>query len=163
MAAPRTTDTGAEARPVELWLSDFVSPRQVRAYGQDTDNLGYFESMATLGFGYVSTGAGWERLRTPNVFKVVNLSAATAETAVWTPPGGKKVRLMGLALTAGAACDIELRDGTGGTVVLLLSLGTAPLVLDLRNGLLSAAANNVLTVTRSVSTTLKGTLYGTQE
>ena len=111
----------------------------------------------------VFNGAYWDRPRTPSKFTTVNLAAGTAETTLWTPAAGRKFRLMGLVLTAGAACDIELRDNTGGTVIFYVALSAEPLVLDLGNGILSGAANRPLTVTRSVSTTLKGTLFGTEE
>ena len=47
--------------------------------------------------------------------------------------------------------------------MLLYAAGADPLTVDLRNGLLSTAANNLLTVVRSASVTLKGTIYGTEE
>jgi hypothetical protein len=113
---------------------------------------------------YVSTGAATaDRLRTPIVFKPLNLGAATAETTVWTPTSGKKFRLMRLVLTAGAATTLTFNDGTGGTLIFTLGAGATAIFVDLGNGILSAAANNLLTVIRSVSATLIGTLMGTEE
>jgi hypothetical protein len=117
-----------------------------------------------LGYGFDFNGTTWDRERAPNVVKGVALSAATAETTIWTPTSGKKFRLMGLILTAGAATTLTFKDNTAGTTLFTLRLGAdAPFALTptmLGNGVLSAAANNVLTVTRGTSATLDGIVVG---
>ena len=164
MAGARISDTGAEIRPVELWVDNNGTPsRMMGAQAGTLDGASPGALVTFWNFPLVFNGATWDRLRTPSKFTTVNLAAGTAETTVWTPAAGKKFRLMGLVLTAGAACDIELRDNTGGPVIFYVALSAAPLVLDLGNGILSGAANRPLTVTRSVSTTLKGTLFGTED
>lgn len=120
-----------------------------------------------LGIGpYKYIGANnWDRERTPNVFKVVALAAATAETTIWTPTSGKKFRLMGFILTCGAASTLTFKDNTTGTTIFAARGATdtpiSPAAMG--NGILSAAANNVLTVTRGTSCTLDGVVWGTEE
>ncbi len=105
--------------------------------------------------------------RTPTVFKQVALAAGTAETTIWTPTAGKKFRLLGLLLTAGAGTLLTFRDNTAGTLIFYTyAAANAPLLIPagaLGNGLLSGAANRVLTVTRGTSATLDGMLFGTEE
>ncbi len=109
-------------------------------------------------------GATWDRLRTPTVFKVVALSAATAETTIWTPTTGKKFRLMGFVLTPGAASTLTFKDNTAGSTI-FAARGTTDqaISLDLGNGILSGAINRVLTVTRGTSATLDGVVWGVEE
>jgi hypothetical protein len=101
-------------------------------------------------------GASWDRQRTP---------AATAETTIWTPTSGKKFRLMGFILTCEAASLLTFRDNTGGTTIFETRGGTDVPISPpaMGNGILSAAANNVLTVTRGTSVALRGTVWGTEE
>jgi hypothetical protein len=113
--------------------------------------------------GLPGTGS-WQGQRTPSVFTTVSLGAGTAEATIWAPTTGKKFRLMGFILTAGAASTLTFKDNTGGTTIFVCR-GTTdqPIVVALGNGKISAAANNVLTVTRGTSATLDGTLFGTEE
>lgn len=109
-------------------------------------------------------GTSFQRLRTPAVFKTVDLTAATAETTIWTPAASRKFRLMGFLLTAGAASTLTFKDNTAGTTIAVARGATdTPISVDLGNGILSAAANNVLTVTRGTSATLSGVVFGTEE
>lgn len=108
-------------------------------------------------------GENEEKQRTPTVFKSFDLAAATAETTLWTPAAGKKFRLMGMIITAGAATTLLFKDGTAGTNIFRVGAGATPVPIDIGNGILSALANNNLTVTRSVSATLMGTVWGTEE
>jgi hypothetical protein len=111
------------------------------------------------------TGSVWVRRRTPTVFKVVALGAATAETTIWTPAAGKKFRLMGFLLTPGAGSTLTFKDNTGGTTIFAARGATdTPITPSgLGNGILSAAADNVLTVTRGTSCTLDGVVWGCEE
>jgi hypothetical protein len=110
-------------------------------------------------------GASWDMQRTPSVFKVVALAAGTAETTIWTPAAGKKFRLMGFILTCGAASTLTFKDGTGLATIFAARGGLdVPIpVPNLGNGILSGAANRVLTVTRGTSATLDGVVWGTEE
>jgi len=113
----------------------------------------------------VYQGTGWYLARAPFVFKPVELTSGTAETTIWTPASGKRLRLMGGILTASAQTKLTFKDNTGGTTILVLEPGAnSPLPFDLGAlGIFSGAANNVLTVTRSVAVTLNGTVWGTEE
>jgi hypothetical protein len=114
---------------------------------------------------FLYNGVGWDRRRAPNVFKVVALGAATAEATIWTPTTGKKFRLMGFLLTCGAASTLTFKDNTAGTTIFVArgTTDTPIMAAGMGNGILSAAANNVLTVTRGTSCTLDGVVWGTEE
>lgn len=128
-------------------------------------------------------GASWDRLRTPNVFKTAT-ATASGDTALWTPTSGKKFRLMryiihvtgGATLAAGADLDIVLRDATtalnlGHSLYVPTAAGTAlggfsTGWINLGNGPLSAANNNVLNVNLSAALTagkVRVTCCGTEE
>lgn len=103
-------------------------------------------------------------LRTATVFKTVDLGAGTTETTIWTPATGKRFRLLGFVLTCGAASKLTFKDNTAGTTIFVAEVAAGvPLVVNLGNGILSAAANNVLTVTRGTSGTLVGVVWGVEE
>jgi hypothetical protein len=120
-----------------------------------------------LGFESRFNGTTWDRIRTPNVFKVVALGAGTTETTIWTPASGQKFRLMGLILSCGAASTLTFKDNTAGTTIFAArGAADAPIVIPasaLGNGILSGAADRVLTVTRGTSATLDGVVFGTEE
>lgn len=100
----------------------------------------------------------------PVVFKVVALGAGTTETTIWTPATGKKFRLMGYVLTVGAGSTMTFKDNTGGATIFASRSATDQAVtVDLGNGILSGAVNNVLTVTRGTSATLDGVVWGTED
>ncbi len=115
----------------------------------------------------VFNGASWDRLRTPNVFKLLSAVVITSETTIWTPAAGKKFRLMGFLLTQGILTgSVALRDNTGGTIIFRIPPNTIAVVIPdvlFGNGILSAAANNVLTATGASGETLDGTIFGTEE
>ena len=113
----------------------------------------------------------WDGLRTPNKFFTV-ATAANGNTALWTPAAGKKFRLMryridvtgNAAAAAAAVKTISLFDGAAGATGQAVSvfvpgaaLAGAALYtsgwIDLGNGYLSAAANNVLNVNLSTALT----------
>lgn len=110
-------------------------------------------------------GATFDRPRTASKFVAVAAGAATAEATFWTPASGKKFRLLRLVLTVSAQSILTFKDNTGGSTILALELAAnTPLSVDLGPlGILSAAANNVLTITRGTSATLNGFLAGTEE
>lgn len=128
----------------------------------DTSNGSRMPTSAPFGW----TGGGWDKTRNANVYKVVALGSGTAETTIWTPAGGKKFRLMGFVLTCGAASTLTFKDNTAGTTI-FAARGGVDVPIEFQpsqtNGILSAAANNVLTVTRGTACTLDGTVWGTEE
>lgn len=122
--------------------------------------------IATENFNYQFNGATWDRLRTPKVFTSLNAVSVASEVTIWTPTAGKKFRLMGFCITQGTlAGNITLKDNTAGTTILIIPAAVVqtPLVVSLGNGILSAAANNVLTATGSATETISGFVYGTEE
>lgn len=113
-------------------------------------------------------GTGWDRDRTPIVFK--NGSAtASGDTALWTPAASKKFRLMryrimltgDATLAVAGILTVTLRDATTGlafTHAFYVPSAAANVFggvqidwIDLGNGYLSAAANNVLNINLSVA------------
>lgn len=101
--------------------------------------------------------------------KVVNLTAASiaAEATIWTPAAGRRFRLMGGLLTSGTTtANVTLKDNTAGTTILVLPFGAAAVPMPFTipgNGILSTAANNVLTATGVATQTLSGYVYGCEE
>lgn len=117
--------------------------------------------------GSPQSGASATYRRTPFVFKSLSAVLITAETTIWTPAAGKKFRLMGFMLTQGViAGAITLRDNTAGTTILIIPQNTVGVVLispPMGNGILSAAANNVLTAQGAATETITGFVFGTEE
>jgi len=111
-------------------------------------------------------GATYDRVRTPKVFKTVQ-ATASGDTAVWTPTGTKKFRLLrcffevtGNATHAtGAVVNFALRDATAAIGVAVdvfvpaASLGLGNIFtsgwIDLGNGYISTAADAVLNINLS--------------
>lgn len=123
---------------------------------------------AVDGLNFLFNGATWDRERTPNVFKPLNAVAIGTEATIWTPAAStKKFRLMGFLLSVGtAAGNVVLKDNTAGTTILVLpkaALDTPFASPAMRNGILSAAANNVLTATGVATATLSGFVFGVEE
>lgn len=115
-------------------------------------------------------GQTLSRTRSPGKFVALNAVSVAAEATIWTPATGRKFRLMGYCLTAlGAAGNVVLKDNTAGaSLPLVLPFGAIGANLTvvppaMGNGILSAAANNVLTATGAASQTLSGYLIGTEE
>lgn len=124
-----------------------------------------------LGAGlHVNNGSTFDRMRTPSVFKTLATST-TGATALWTPTAGKKFRVMRyqIGLTGDAAraaagnVTVKLQDSATdiGVSAALFVPNAAGTVLggfvgpwmDLGNGFLSAAANNVLNLNLSSALT----------
>lgn len=115
--------------------------------------------------GNPSAGGTLDVVRTPSVFVPLNAIGVAAETTVYTPPAGKKFRLMGYHLAASVAGNVVLRDNTAGTIIAVIpsAAGGSGTFVDLHNGILSAAANNVLTAQGPALDTLSGELLLTAE
>ncbi len=115
----------------------------------------------------VWNGATWDRLRLGNVFKWV-AAAALGDNAVWTPAAGKKFRLLGLAIQCGAtATDVYLKDGATQISPVFKLAANQLISLDSlfarSNGLLSAAADNVLNINLSAANPVGVWVCGTEE
>jgi hypothetical protein len=101
-----------------------------------------------------------------NVFKSFSALAITSEATVWTPTTGKKFRLMGFVITQNTLTgDITVKDGSGGSTILTIPATPVgqPLAVPLGQGILSAAANNLLRVIGASTETISGFVYGTEE
>lgn len=106
------------------------------------------------------------RAVTPDTFKNVSAVVITTEQTVWTPASGKKFRLQGYCLAQGVVTGaITLKDNTAGTTILVIPPNTAGVAVHvpLGNGILSAAANNVLTAIGASTETITGFFYGSEE
>ena len=108
-------------------------------------------------------------VRNPTTFKTVQ-ATASGNTALWTPTSGKKFRLMRLIIdftanvsqSAGGVITLTFQDSTTGLPISFdVFVPTAAVTttqggytsgwIDLGNGILSAAANNVLNVNLSAA------------
>ena len=109
--------------------------------------------------------AGRVMIRMADTFKNLNAINTNAEITAWTPAAGKKFRLMGLYLSTTVSATVLIKDNTAGTTILTLPMiANTPIgPLNLGNGILSAAANNVLTITGGAASTTTGILFGTEE
>jgi hypothetical protein len=136
-----------------------------RLYRQvPADALTGITAAEVLGYGFKFNGATWDRTRVQSKLTAVSLGAGTTETTIWDPAAGKKFRLMGFVLTASAGTLLTFKDDTGGTTIFTLTVPAGvPVVVGpdvLGNGIVSGAADRVLTVTRGTSSTLDGFLVG---
>ena len=97
----------------------------------------------------------------PNVFKTVDAVSIASDATIWTPASGKKFRLMGALLSViGAVGNVTLKDGSTGIFMLPNVTLAAPLLLDLGDGILSTAVNNVLKAGGAALQVLNGTVWG---
>lgn len=115
---------------------------------------------------HLHNGATWDQRRTPVVFKTLAAVSVTAATPVagWTPAAGKKFRLMGFMLSLSVAGAVILKDGATELIrTCLMPAGAGLASPGLGNGILSAAANNVLNLDVTATGTVTGFLFGTEE
>jgi len=111
-------------------------------------------------------GVTWERLRTPNKGKYIQLASSAAEQNIWTPAAGKKFRLMGFILTTDVDCNLTFRDNPTGALIFLASAkALVPAITppNLINGFLSGNINRILTIQASAAATIFGTVFGCEE
>jgi hypothetical protein len=133
--------------------------------------------LAVASFAYGWDGAAWDRARIATIFKTV-IATAAGNTAVWTPAAGKQFRLMGYSisiagtLAATGVLTVELVDQATviknhvATVAQTTPTGDTQIGIDLGQGQLSAAANNILQVNLSVAMATGGVAvnaWGTEE
>jgi len=129
------------------------------------------ESIAVKGF--VSSGAAGSasaqaprrvEMFMPDTYKDLSAVAGGSIVTVWTPATGKKVRFMGLTISASAACSVLFEDNAAAATVFRTPklLADTPYTFDLGNGFQLAAVNNVLKMTSSAAANITGTLYGVE-
>lgn len=144
-----------------------ASSDTINVLAEGTDGMGLLDAcMASQTFPLAYTnGAVWDMVRMAKTFKTFQAVTITSETTIWTPTSGKKFRLMGWSLTLSVAGYIIIRDNTAGTVIAVIPSGAggAGGPIQLGNGILSAAANNVLTAQGSAAGTLTGMVWGMEE
>jgi len=99
---------------------------------------------------FLGTSTGLRRVRGVETSKPGQATALAdaGTTDVWTPAAGKKFRLLGLVVGSSVAGRVALVEGAGNTLVLPVRLlANQSLFLQIAaNGILSAAANNVLKI-----------------
>lgn len=122
-------------------------------------------AFASLGVPLVFNGTTFDLPRTASKIVPIALTAGTTETTAYTPSSGKKWRVLAATLTVSAQSILTWKDNTGGTTRFVLEpAANSPLQISFGAlGILSAAADNVLTVTRATSCTLNGFLLVTEE
>lgn len=159
------------AKIIAPWFVGDALPVDLFVGGADPAALADAAANPTVGglgsYLIVWNGATWDRLRTPATRKDHSATAIGSIVTVWTPASGKKVRLMGGCISVSAAANVLFEDnsaGAGNFVFRTPKLAAdTPFNFDLGNGVLLAAANNVLKATSSAAANLTGTLYGTEE
>lgn len=153
----------------------------VPAVGNQSDGAAVQRSLYTFSSPALYTNSpanagqpSFDMERTPGIFQSVQATAA-GNTALWTPTAGTKFRLMRYLVTvtgdaeaaALGAVTVSLFDGAAGAIgqdhdFFVPATGTSLQVfgsqytsgwVDLGNGILSAAANNVLNVNLSAALT----------
>lgn len=135
-------------------MPEIVSTNLGSLRGQDVQDLLY-------------NGSGFEWRRMVNVTKDFSAVAVGTIVTVWTPASGKKFRLMGMSISVSAACNVLFEDNAAGAGNFIYRtpklLVDTPFFVDLRDGKLSAAANNVLKATSSAAANMTGTIWGMEE
>jgi hypothetical protein len=149
-----------------------AAPNAISVQGGATSGDATSNSNPTLpaqAFGLIYNGATWDRRRTATKFATVEASAS-GDTAVATPTSGKKIRVLAYCIEVtqdaasgtGADVAIVLRDSTTaigyGATVFCPATGATTFGpgyhsgwRTVNNGVLSAAANNVLNVNLSAA------------
>ena len=145
-----------------------IQPR-VDTFGGGDANVASTPALLGAGFNLGFNGTTWDRVRTPNTFKPFSVTVASIGTGqtVWDPAADKRFRVMGFAVTSDKAVQVNFKDGSVATIFSTPAVVAAtPFgVSGIGNGMLSASANNLLTldVSASVPVVLTGTCWGTEE
>lgn len=149
---------------------DYASRAKLAGIQTSSDGLGtsgVVNAIRAGSYNFVFNGATWDRIRMATKFINLNAVGVGTEATIWTPSAGKKFRLMGFVLTQGVITGtVLLKDNTAGSTILIIPPNTVAVVMPsvfIGNGILSAAANNVLTATGVATETLTGFLFGTEE
>ena len=109
---------------------------------------------------------GFDRQRTPTIFKTLAAQAVTQGTpvAVWSP-SGKKFRLMGGMLSLSVAGAVILKDTSTTEFIrtCLMGAGVGMALPMVGNGYLSAASGNALYIDVTATGSVSGYLFGCEE
>jgi hypothetical protein len=99
-----------------------------------------------------------------DTFVPFDLTTVTTEQLIWNPAAGKSFRLLGLVIKSTVEADLNLLDGTGGSVIFTIGAGdSVALPLNLGpNGILGTVDAS-LYVTSSASADIAGTVWGCVE
>ncbi len=114
----------------------------------------------------VHNGTTFERERVANVFKFFEGVSLASIATIWTPAGGKKIRLMGGTISSSAAVSYVLEDNSHSSTTNYVFVTPKlevdkPYNLNLGQGILLGTADHVLKGTGAGAIT--GTLWGTEE
>ena len=166
-AATAKANTGILQLQAMTWESA-GQLRTVQSPTAITDANALGGGIVVANYGY--NGASWDRQRSPNVFKPFSVTVASIGTGqtVWTVAStNKRFRLQGFAVTSDKAVQVNFKDGSVATIFSTPAVVAAtPFgVSGIGNGMLSASANNLLTldVSASVPVVLTGCAWGTEE
>lgn len=167
MAAARTSDTGAEVKPVEFGaatgLGDGVGAAV--AIARDVAGDPYVAAIAN----WLFAGAnGWRKARVADTYKNVAAQAIAAGTPVtiWTPAAGRRFRLMGFCLSTTVAGAIIFKYGAGNTEFLRtpLLVASTPFAMPLMGeGRMPGVADEVLKLDLTVTGNVSGFIFGMEE
>lgn len=169
MASARTADTGAEIRPVELWVdNNGVPTRMIGALAGSIDGASPNSLMTFWNLPLVYNGASWDRPRVPARLVNIAAQAITAGTplTVWTPATGKKFRVLAFALSLSVAGSVILKYGAANTEFLrtpTVAAGTGHTSPDLGMVGMPGAANDVLKIDVTATGSVSGYVLGTEE
>ncbi len=96
-----------------------------------------------------------------------NAVSLNSIATVITPSSGKRLRFLGMDLTVSADASILFEDNAAATANLVwrtpLLLAKTPYFIDLANGVLLSAVDNVLKGTASANAAITGTLFYSEE
>jgi hypothetical protein len=115
---------------------------------------------------HVFNGASWDRARGPVVFRdVAGTITAGVGSTIWTPASGKKIRLMGWMLSLSVAGAVLFGDNSITPFLRTpdMAAGVGLAAPPLGNGLLLAAANNVLKIDVTATGVVRGFVFGCEE
>lgn len=168
---------GTGTNVLDIWLStrpidvDTFNPAGGGTGGATiaiADNMADPTAEQGISYGMLYDGATWDKERTPTIFKPFGPTAIAVGVGatIWTPAAGKKFRLMGWTISSNVASAFIFGDNAVGTVILrtgAVAANAESLSPDIGNGILSAAANNVLKLDVTAPGNVAGTVFGTEE
>lgn len=105
----------------------------------------------------------------PDVFKSINANAITAGTPeiVWTPASGKRIRLMGWAVSTTGNAAVHFQDSSAAGTIIAQTPLLAAAAIDDRDlagrGVLLSAVGNTLKIDVSANSTVSGMVWGIEE
>jgi hypothetical protein len=171
---------GVVAQAGYLYSFNGATYDRVRSQANNADAIAVLTVgvQANAAYRYSFNGATWDRTRGANVFKSVVVSAA-GDTTIWTPAAGKKVRLMGLSISASGTAAalvanlLKIQDAAAGPnlwqgfiAVATTVTGDTQIYVDFGQGQLLSAINHVLNANLATAFATGGAAvnaWGTEE